>query len=1448
MQDLKGFNTNEFYSRFFVETALDKHVGHIDQDALKSLMGLGQNFFSRFHKTHKSTMKKELMSHREWFHGEIISKLGFSNLEAEFYKTDKNKGIPIRGKVPLVDKEELWIIEGGFGTTVRDLAALDDIPSCDYLNMFGDDHNLTIDKSNSYSKIFDEILSNDSKCSWIIYLAGERMYLLEREKWLTKATYIEVEWEEIFGNKDHKVFKALMGLFGHGAFKVENGEIAHNLLAETAHREAHGVTKSLKFAVRDALELLMNEVLSFYRTNPDSKGFKELEQELSKDELAKELSSQGLRYLYRLLFLFFVESRGREAEILPVKSKGYSLGYSLENLRNLELKKVTGHGSGNYIQQTLEKTFDIMFFGIELKETDHSKELYCAGFECPQIGTMLFDRSKTPLIANATLKDTVMQKVIAKLSLSDNGKGKKSKISRISYANLGLNQLGAVYEGLLDLRPVIVESDCFTVNLTDGEFLIPVADKAKYKISNFQIDHITNKPLLHKKGDFVFSTRGYERKYSASFYTDESLTKCLVKQCLDEYFQKYDGKPNAKDIEDMKILEPAMGSGAFLNETANQLSVYYADAMIKDGKDKTILNELNSKLDIESQLKDLPRKELLDRAKEFIMRNCLYGVDLNPMATELAKVSLWLNCVHKNGRFTFHDFKIRRGNSLVGAFIRQNSKTVGKAIHHFLVPQPEMIDIYINACELRESKRSFFDKKQIEKFEKIKRSYATPEKYEKKLSNLAASINSLYKEHSKKREAFRKIIQNSNESSTEIEKQYTEYVKNNSEYNKIRLAMDYWCTLWFWNPTLIKDIPDLETYITNIEEIISKGEIKPSQKAAIQSVIQNNPFFHYDLEFPEVFKKGGFDLVLGNPPWAELSWSDLDFFTDIAPEFSVNKIRVKKQTSIFEKLLSPKKTKTRYQEGIIAIKGIKAYLTDSKLYPFSDHSKTNTYKYFWQRSHVLCNDSGTYGLIKPNGILTDEGLEDLRPTYFKELKKLYRFRNEKKLFDVGNNIFYVLAIFSKMKKELSFELIDELYHPITIERCHRASRHDDYPRAKTKDGEFNLAGHPDRIVKVSEEALKDLCRLEKKEEQKFLTVSLPRIFGILEWNILKKTIESKYHLGDQVINWTEMFNETNAVKKDLIERWDKLHKKSSTAVLTGPNIFVGNPFYKQPNLGCENHRDFSSVKLEEISPDFYPASKYRLTKKGLSSAKYNSEHTSFFRIACRKFVDTTGIRTFSSVIIPPDVSHINAITTISFGDNIKNAFNAGVASSIIFDFYSRSLTNGNLGKSFWDLLPSLHIEKELENEILFRSLRLNCLSSHYSELWKECFLSSMKKSIEYPKFKSSTSPSKLTSKWSFNSAIRNSNEREQVLCEIDSLVAIAMGISLEDLLRLYRSQFSVLQKKLGDMLGQNDDNSYPRAEIMSGCYEMFLDFFGVTQKQVLNGYFQKKNQTAKKAA
>src|SRR5690606_17337674 len=270
----------------------------------------------------------------------------------------------------------------------------------------------------------------------------------------------------------------------------------------------------------------------------------------------------------------------------------------------------------------------------------------------------LFDDTRTPLLRGARLRNFVLQEVLQLLSLSREGRGRER--GRISYAQLGINQLGAVYEGLLSYTGFFAKEELYEVR---AENEVDDPDARTYFVPKSRIDEYKDeekvrdergRPVRHAKGTYLFRLSGRDRERNASYYTPEVLTACLTKYTLEERLGE-PGKPGAltaDEILNLTVCEPAMGSGAFLNEAVNQLAHAYLERKQA---------ELGQQIPAERYQEEWTRVKY-----HFVVHNC-YGVDLNPLAAELGKISLWLNVLGPGLEAPYLDLRIGVGNSLIGA-------------------------------------------------------------------------------------------------------------------------------------------------------------------------------------------------------------------------------------------------------------------------------------------------------------------------------------------------------------------------------------------------------------------------------------------------------------------------------------------------------------------------------------------------------------------------------------------------------------------------------------------------------------------------------------------------------------------------------------------------------------------------------------------------------------
>lgn len=452
----------------------------------------------------------------------------------------------------------------------------------------------------------------------LIVVGDDHAVLVDRGKWPDKRLF-RFDFSEIFGRREAHVFRAVAALISKDALCPQDGPALLDTLDENSHRHAVGVSEDLNTALRRSVELLGNAA---------SKYLREVRHEaVYGKDMAETLSNECLRYLYRLLFLFYVEAR-KELGLAPRDVESFRKGYSLDVLRDLELARLTTDESRNgfFFDESVRILFRLRYEGFApSSQGEMGLEYRKRDFSLPPLRSRLFDPKRTELLNRVRFPNHILQEVIRLMSLSRPAKGKGARRGRISYAALGVNQLGAVYEGLLCYKGFFAETDLYEVKKADephNEFGVAyfagVEELDKYLMEERVFDH-DGSPKSYKKGDFIYRLAGRERAESASYYTPEALTRCLVKYALKELTV---GK-TADDILNLTVCEPAMGSAAFLNEAVNQLAEEYL-----------------RRTQAEIGRIDSPEaySRALRKTKMFIADRNVFGVDRNKTAAELAEI------------------------------------------------------------------------------------------------------------------------------------------------------------------------------------------------------------------------------------------------------------------------------------------------------------------------------------------------------------------------------------------------------------------------------------------------------------------------------------------------------------------------------------------------------------------------------------------------------------------------------------------------------------------------------------------------------------------------------------------------------------------------------------------------------------------------------------------
>jgi hypothetical protein len=502
--------------------------------------------------------------------------------------------------------------------------------------------------------VSDALFGADQAPRFIILVGLKEWLLLDRFKW-PNSRALRFDWSEILDRKEPLTLQAAAALLHRDSLAPGSGASLLESLDENAHKHAFGVSEDLKYAIREAIEVLGNEAVRQLRQQAveAKRGFFS-----GKDELdPKQLSLECLRLVYRLLFMFYIEARP-ELGYVPIRTSDiYLKGYSLESLRDLELTPLHTPPArdGFYFDHTLRRLFSLVATGCApTVQQPLSVASVRDAFVLAPLDSRLFDEASTPLLNRVRFPNYVWQRVIRLMSLSG-GKGKRK--GRVSYQLLSINQLGAVYEALLSYRGFFATEDLYEVmperkqvqaaddeeeeevaeaeggssnDMLDNAWFVPASRIGDYKNTEkvYDVDDAGHRKLRkYERGTFIYRLAGRDRQKSASYYTPQVLTRCLVKYALKELLQ---GK-TADDILRISVCEPAMGSAAFLNEAINQLAEKYLE--LKQA-------ELGRRISHEAY----PRE--LQKVRMYLADRNAFGVDLNPVAVELAEVSLWLNAIY----------------------------------------------------------------------------------------------------------------------------------------------------------------------------------------------------------------------------------------------------------------------------------------------------------------------------------------------------------------------------------------------------------------------------------------------------------------------------------------------------------------------------------------------------------------------------------------------------------------------------------------------------------------------------------------------------------------------------------------------------------------------------------------------------------------------------------
>ena len=758
--------------------------------------------------------------------------------------------------------------------------------------------------------LVQEYLNRSEAALWGVVSNGRLLRLLRDSTSLTRQAFVEFDLEAIFEGELYADFALLWSVCHRTRFEAAKPEEC--LLERWSKKAADDGTRALD-KLRGGVETAIESFGTGFLAQPSNAALREALRsgELDRQDYYREL----LRLVYRLIFLFTAEDRrdettGRELLLDPAApdeaAERYRRYYSTARLRVF-----AGRRRGT-------RHLDLW---VSLRRVIAA--LGGAGaptLALPALGSFLFGPTACPHLDAAALRNEDLLDTVRALATIEEDR----RLRLVDYRNLGAEELGGIYEGLLELHPRI------EVDATPPRFELGTA-------------------------------AGNERKATGSYYTPTSLITCLLDSALDpvveEAVRGKDREAAEQAILELAIVDPAAGSGHFLVAAAHRLAKRLATIRTGEGE---------------------PAPSAVRRALRDIIAHCIYAVDVNPMAVELCKVSLWLEALEPGRPLSFLDAHIKVGNSLLGTTPELVAAGIPDAAYEALTGDDNAVARAWRAHnkQERDGQQALFE--------------APIQIPTEALAREVRSLDGLPEE--------------TPEAVMEKAARHAAYVAS-SDYGRARSALDAWCAAF-----VVPKAPGTAEITTATFRAI--GTDPAAVPAVVRDLVEGTAaeyaFFHWPVEFPAVFERGGFDVVVGNPPWERVKLQEKEFFEERSPAIAAARNAAERKRMIADLQRTDPTLWRAFQYALRRSDGASHLLRDSGSFPLAGRGDINTYAVFTELAASIAGARGWVGMIVPTAVATDETTAPLFRHFVEgeALRSLYDFRNSDAMFrDVGHRRF-----------------------------------------------------------------------------------------------------------------------------------------------------------------------------------------------------------------------------------------------------------------------------------------------------------------------------------------------------------------------------------------------------------------------------------------------------------